>query len=373
MSPSSRLSWWCDHIHHSVPGLYCMHINCTIFSSMQSVGEKILDWILSYVTTGAVFIAMAGNILICIVFSMKVYRGSTTSMLYRVLAVVQGLNAFLDGINVIPIEIGKDSLFTYNRVTCKAFLFMSCWLRAFVAWVLVNIALERVIGIVFPHRAKILNTRHRYGWQLFGISILLFVLYAPIRIVVKHTMVPMIGGGANGGCLLDEFHNTFGWYVNDVNTWTNMIMSSLLPFVIIVTFNITIICGLVKSRRLVASSANTNSQPVTLNSQIAILLSISIAFILTSLPNALYNFLIYFSRGTLFSSLEHYHNMILLGRFGPFCDTMNNSITLVLYCLCGQKFRKCLKLILCCKWHRSESRNQTSPRNPARQISNSNI
>ena len=339
---------------------------------MLSAENKILEWIFNYMTPGAVFFAMVGNLLIFIVFSMKFYRGSPTSLLYRTLATVQALNAFLDGIHVIPIEIGKDSLFAYNRLTCKIFLFMSYWLRAFVAWVLVNIALERLIGVVFPHRARALNTRRRYGWQLFGISLLLFVIYTPILVVVEHTRVQRTAGGTGGGCFMDEFHSKLGWYVNDVNIWMNMIMSSLLPFVIIITFNIAIIYGLVKSRRLVASSSNANSQPAPLNSQIAILLSISISFVIMSLPNALYNFLMYFCRDTLINSFELFEKMVILGRFGPFCDTMNNSITFILYCACGQKFRKCLKAICCCKWHRSEYQNRT-PRNTNRQIPNSNI
>ena len=337
---------------------------------MLSIGEKILDWIFSYLTPAAVFFAMVGNLLIFIVFSMKFYRGSPTSLLYRTLATAQALNAFLDGIHVIPIEIGKDSLFTYNRHTCKIFLFMSYWLRALVAWVLVNIALERLIGVVFPHRARALNTRRRYGWQLFGISLLLFVIYAPILVVVEHILIRTTGGGTGGGCFMDEFHSKLGWYVNDVNIWTNMIMSSLLPFVIIITFNIAIICGLVKSRRLVASSSNANSQPAPLNSQIAILLSISISFVIMSLPNALYNFILHFYKNTLINSVEHYDKMVILGRFGPFCDTMNNSITFILYCACGQKFRKCLKQIFCCKWHGPEYQNRTSTINLTRPLSN---
>ena len=135
---------------------------------MLSSGEMVFNWIFSYLSPAAVFFAMVGNFLIFIVFSMKFYRGSISSLLYRTLASVQALNAYLDGIHVIPIEMEKDSLFTYNRVTCKVVLFMSYWLRALVVWILVNIAQERLIGVVFPHRARALNTRCRYGWQLFA-------------------------------------------------------------------------------------------------------------------------------------------------------------------------------------------------------------
>ena len=275
----------------------CLVQDCDIYknfwycSKMLSSGEMVLNWIFSYLSPAAVFFAMVGNLLIFIVFSMKFYRGSPSSLLYRTLASVQALNAFRDGIHVMPIEMEKDSLFTYHRVSCKVFLFMSYWLRALVAWILVNIAQERLIGVVFPHRSRALNTRCRYGWQLFGISLLLFVIYTPIMVVVEHTLVLTKTGGSGGGCFMDQYHSKLGWYVKDVNIWMNMIMSSLLPFVIIITFNIAIICGLVKSRRLVASSSNANSHPAPLNSRMAILLSISVSFVIMSLPHALYNFL----------------------------------------------------------------------------------
>ena len=211
------------------------------------------------------------------------YRWSLSSMLYRVLARAEVLNAFLDGIHVIPIEIGKDSFFTNNFATCKILLFMSYWLRTTVALVLVNIILERMKAVVFPHRAKALNTRRRYAWQFLGISIVFFVIYEPISNVVEYTILHHIEGEPRLGHMLwMGFHSKLGWYVKDVNIWMNMIMSSLLQFVIIITIHFVIIYGLVKSHRLSASSARANPYLVPLNSQIAILMSISFDFVITS-------------------------------------------------------------------------------------------
>ena len=295
-----------------------------------------------YVTIGGVCLALVGNLLMFVVFSMKSYHGSMASMLYRILAVAQTLYVLIsDGLHSISLHVRNISLYAYSFATCKAFLFMQIWLRACIAWVLAIIALERVIGVILPHRAPVLNTKRRYGCLLFGMSLFLLVIYAPLIFVVEHGN----STGMASVCMVGRTDGTMQWYSHGLYKWMTLVINSLLPFVVIISFNIAIIAGLIKSYRSVASPANSSSPLVKFNSQIAILMSISLTFIAMSLPYPIY-FLIadyYKDQSTVPTYLNN------LGLLGPICDTMTNSITIVFYCLFGSKFRQCLKQLFCSK------------------------
>ena len=303
--------------------------------------------VIYYVMIGAAFLALVGNFLMFIVYSMGTYRRSLASMLYRILAVAQTFYVVMsDGLHTISLYIGHVSLFTYNIATCKAFLFMQIWLRAFIAWVLAIIALERVIVVVFPYRVQVLNTKGHYGWLLLGMSLFLFLIYAPLIFVVEHDN--LIGLGAT--CIVGRKDGTLQWYWHGLYKWMNLVMNSLLPFAIIISFNIVIIIGLVKSQRSVASSANSSSSLVNFNSQIFILMSISFTFIIMSLPYPLYFIIATHYNGEGLAPNDTPYPLQILGNLGPVCDTVSNSVTIIFYCLFGKKFRQCLTRLFCCKW-----------------------
>ena len=142
------------------------------------------------------------------------------------------------------------------------------------------------------------------------------------------------------------------WYSDDFFRWMNLIMASLLPCVLIISFNLAIIIGLIKSRRAIASSSNTNSHPVTFNSQIAALLSISVTFVLMSLPYPLYIIIDYDYEEKLLALDDLPFLLQALGWMGHVSDSITNSIMIVFDCIFGKKFRQCLRKLLCCnlKW-----------------------
>ena len=314
---------------------------------MTSIGYNILTF---YLPAIAVFIATVGNLVTLIVFSMKCYHGSVGSMLYRALAVAQALYVVIsDGFHTLSLNIGKISIFAYNRVTCKVFIFMQMWLRALVAWVLVLIALQRVIGVVLPHRAKLLNTTFRYKCFLLGISLCFLVLYAPLFAAVGHHELP--DKERKYSLCVVHLINLAPWYTNGFYQWMTIVMVSLLPFVIIITFNVAIAWAIIKSCRLCPSSTNSNSrpQPVIKRKQLILLMSVSITFVLMSLPFPLYILLAFYDIGYSEETLGKLNGLGILAVLGPVCDTITNSVTIVFYCLSGTKFRQCLKKLFCPK------------------------
>ena len=233
----------------------------SLFSRMASDAYWVLESVSYYLPMFTVPVAVIGNILTFAVFSMKGYRGSLTSMLYRVLAVAQTFYVVVsDGLYYLSLLIGNIDIITYSHATCKAIIFLQLQLRAFVAWVLCIISLERVIGIIIPHRSKSLNTKRHYGWLLFGMVTCLFVLYGPLlytvqRQEVDHDMEPMVWEDAF--CVWGRLDGKLMLYSDVVLNWMNLVTASLLPFVIIITFNVAIICALIKSTWIMRQSTNT--------------------------------------------------------------------------------------------------------------------
>ena len=321
---------------------------------MPSDAYWALESVSHHLPMGTVPVAVIGNILTFAVFSMKCYGGNLTSMLYRVLAVAQILYVVVsDGLYYFPLLIGNIDIITYNHATCKAIIFLQLQLRAFVAWVLCMISLERVIGIIIPHRSKSLNTKRHYAWLLLGMITFLSALYGPLlytveREEVDHDIEPMVWEDAF--CVWGRFDGKLMWYSDVLFNWMNLVMASLLPFVIIITFNVAISCAIIKSTWLMRQSTNTsNSQQATFNGQIGILFSICITFVIMSLPFPLKDILDHYyveQATTVGSGPIHLDILVHLGHIG---DTLTSTLTIVFYCGFGKKFRQCLKRLLCCK------------------------
>ena len=321
---------------------------------MASDAYWVLESVSYYLPMFTVPVAVFGNILTFAVFSMKGYRGSLTSMLYRVLAVAQTFYVVVsDGLYYFPLLIGNIDIITYSHATCKAIIFSQLSLRAFVAWVLCMISLERVIGIILPHRSKSLNTKRHYGWLLFGMVTCLFVLYGPLlytveRQEVDHDMEPMVWEDAF--CVWGRLDGKLMLYSDVVLNWMNLVTASLLPFVIIITFNVAIICALIKSTWIMRQSTNTpNPHQPTFNGQIGILLSICITFIIMSLPYPLTDILDHYYVEQSKDLGDGHIHLEILAHLGHIGDTVTATLTIVFYCGFGKKFRQSLKTLLCCK------------------------
>ena len=296
--------------------------------------------IIHWLRVALFFVALMGNILICLVFSMKHYRGSLHAMLYRVLAVTDTLVVLInDGLALLPVDIIGQSLFVYNHTTCKIMGVLHFWLRALSIWFLVPIALERFIAVWFPFRTVLFNTKRRYGWIILGMTLNIFALYAPLCETLGH-MYEVTGGQQIGYCnIFGHVSEHLMWYTA-IFDYMNLIVSSLLPFLCIAALNTAIICGLLKSRtHLPKAFHKAHSE---MRSCVIILLLISVSTIVLSLPYPIY-FMAMICGCKLTTSQEKMFAFIV-----PVCDSISHSINIVLYCFSGRQFRQNLRKLLCC-------------------------
>ena len=316
----------------------------------DSLAEKIGAWLLMYFSPFLLFAAVLGNLTSFAVFSMPSYRHSLTAMLYRILAVADTMAVVVqDGLNVFASIISGKSLMNHNTATCKLLVPLHIWSRAFAAWVLVIIGLERFIGILFPHRAKVINTKRRFSWITVAVAAGLLAFYTPLFISTQR-----IFNELGSFCAISVNRNHLKAYFV-IFDWMTLLLTCLLPFALIITFNIAIVSVLVKRRIAVTSSRDNDSQT---SSAVAMLISVSLAFIILTLPFGVYMILqtYYIS----IRDIESYMKTFVLFEFASICDSINHSINVVLYCLTGRKFRQCLREMMCCVCLRKRSNGKIS-------------
>ena len=313
------------------------------FNYGSNLAYKIVSWMSEHIAPSLLFVGVIGNLVAFGVFSMPSYRHSLTSMLFRVLAVADTIAVVIyDGFGTLAMIVSGENLISHNTATCKFFVPFHVWSRAFSAWVLVIIGLERVIGILRPHRAKVVNTKRRYGWIIAGTALALLCFYAPLFLAIRRIPVYNEGVEVGGYCAFYNYRNRMEEYFM-IFDWASLMLTSLLPFAIIISFNVTIIVALIKRRRRVSESHENQSDK---NNAVAILISVSLTFIILTFPYALY-----FTLQRYYSNVGNYHlfemTSLILGTLAPICDSMNHSINIALYCLCGRKFRRCLLEMIC--------------------------
>ena len=315
---------------------------------IPEIYSKVLLVTVYYITPCFFFIGLIGNFLTYLVFMLKQYRGKVHAMLYRKLALVDTLVLiFYDGFHSLPKQFGH-SIMTYNDLSCKVIPTIYIWLRALSAWILVIIGLERFVGVLFPLKARIVSNIRNFHWILLFTTSVLIALYAPLFVTSGITYIKVNGQPSPAVCSTSMKGNPCFWYSDVFYHWMNLIMACLLPFFFIIAFNIAIVFSIfrafVRRKRMVVLNATVRKK-TKIGPKVATLLTVSVTFILFSLPNPVIFLL---ERDLVKRDQLAFIKVVLISAILPVFDTINHAINLAFYCLCDRKFRAGLKSILCC-------------------------
>ena len=315
-------------------------------TDVSGVDYDELNKILStYVTPTLFFISVIGNSLIFAVFSMGIYKNNLTAMLYRVLAVTDGISVVIRvGIHALPI--------TETEISCKIVMFIFCWTRVFSVWLIGVITAARVIFVWSPFKAKRINTMRRYAGIIAGLILAAGILYFPLL----HTAGHSISGteGETGVCLFirpDDL-GVMEWYRDLYNVSIMMTIAIILIFVIIA--NSLIVFGIRRSRTnsVSTSSPSLNDSECRKRSSTTIILLISSTSVIFNLPDVIYVVLSSYNQDP---TSDSFSALLTLRDFLPVFDCINRSINIFFFCLFGKEFRRHLKELLCrpCKKQKS--------------------
>lgn len=289
-----------------------------------------------YLVPILLFSGTAGNILSFIIYSQPAFRKSITSFLFRILAIADtvALNYGLWN-NWLGYMHGK-SLFTETEAYCKVTIYLKYVFADFPVWVLVLISIERVVGVMVPHRARLIITKPRLLLAILLIFLFLVVYNIPMMMVTSSKTYSTDGK--------DMYHCYYdmrlAYLAMSVIPWMDLTIYSLLPLLMMMISNSIIIFLVMKRRKLLESR---RSKSADANALTATLLTVCFVFMLLTLPHAIYAI----SANHLHESHENKIDFITWRLLAGFLRYVNNAINFFLYCLSGRPFRKELRRLFC--------------------------
>lgn len=268
-----------------------------------------------------------GNILSFMVFNKKSMMKSVTSMYFRVLAITDTIVLFSGGVVFFLVGAFGRDVRLYSGLSCKLFvaiLKVSCYHSC---WVLVLISVDRFIGVYIPHKYRQYCTKRK---AIIAMLVLLVVVLA------------FVGGFWVTSLVVD--HGTCGiagnylYFFNEVYQWLDLGLLNLIPSIILVTTNVAIVIKISHSFGGDECKESTKSGGSGTNSLTLILLSVSLVYMLCTIPTS-----------TAFLVIRQFTGPRGAARTTLYircCETLyllNHSVNFFLYCVHGTTFRKELK------------------------------
>ena len=240
---------------------------------------------------------------------------------------------------------------------CKIGVFLTYFLSHLASWVLVIVNLDRVVTVTAPLWAKKLFQPRYHLIALAITTTVLCVFDLHTFFMIEPYNAGSDNGSANGTgfqvCSIIEEHWE-GKYP-DFLMWSDFVLLSFLPFVIIVICNSVILVYMYRAQK--GSSFRRATSSVTV-----MLVVVSVTFLITTTPLVLY----YILYDTIIAnhqndpvglsiSIALVGNTILV----LLCYS-NNAVNFALYYLCGSRFRYALKQLINVNWKRRDSSRSSS-------------
>ena len=283
--------------------------------------------IMTYAVPVMTIVGIVGNTLSAIVMLMARQRRHTTSLYILVLSALD--TAFL---LTVPTKIWIEALWNINIQVisssgCKLHNFIVFFLAQLEAWVLVFVSIERFIAVWWPMKVKMIYTRRVAAFQVMSTGLVL----ACVNIHTFWTR-DIFTTISTIQCKYDDL-------VKKIWGITDMLLSSVIPFIIMLSCSILIVLRIQLSK-----FRRTSVSMLKMSSITTMLVTVCIAFVIFTLPKTL---LMSFYQETI-TAFGCCYTMHVIKPVILMFMLANYSINFVLYCLSGSIFRSELKKLFTC-------------------------
>lgn len=299
-------------------------VEAHIEDSEEFVAVKVAKILRVYILPCLLVVGTVGNTLSLVVMTRPSQRGKVTSLILSVLAVVDTMCLYTGLLRQwIRVITGID-VRTLSVASCKLHVFMVFWSSDLAGWLIALIAVDRFISVIFPHSAKQLMTQRRGVVMVVGVIVFLGLINSQLLGIRQLNAI-----GTSCGHI-----NTY--YALHIWPWIDFCLFCIIPFFIILVCNVAIVVRLVYMK---ARSASERMTSMTLT-----LMTVSLAFLVCTLPTALY-----LPLTNLFLNDDPYH-LAVFDLWYAVADVMmytNNAINFFLYCIIGTSFRQQLLSPFC--------------------------
>ena len=278
-----------------------------------------------------ILLGTVGNGLSLAVMLRKALRRSTTSLLLAALAVVDTSVLY---VLMLPYWLADQLHFILrdtSPVTCKLHDYVSRVLSQLSPWIIVLVAVERLVVVFVPHKAHLLLTRRRVAASIAVTGCTLGA--ANLQYLWMFSYIDVKGEG--GRCVVNQNVSNL---LLEVSSILNAVLASFLPAAILVVSNVAIVVKIARERRNVNRERPMNSSGMT-----AMLVAVSVLFIVTTVPVQIIVMLsAYISNYKILDSDVTYNIMLMF-------DYINYAINFLLYCVSGSRFRREAIAMLTCR------------------------
>ncbi|ELT96226.1 hypothetical protein CAPTEDRAFT_209736 [Capitella teleta] len=314
----------------------------SFFTEAPAIAEKrfypestfIFWWEKVFLTILVVILGMIGNLLSFILLSRQRFRNSAAGFYMRALSLSDaGVMIGLVGnhtMRMYQVQI-------YSAIYCKIIYFIIKWLMAVSDWILGAMCLERSIAVSFPLKSKAF-LKPRNNRIALGVILAMLALY--------YSYVFEAYGLKHGVCRTVSM--SYPVAIRAMVDYTLV----LVPMFLIISSNIIIIVCIVRAARhqlTLTGSSDTTVANSTQSSLIAMLISISVAFVVLKSPYYLIKVILPASLtkkvGYVFVTREDAVYRMMLGIF-TINMYVNHAVNFYLYMLSGKEYRKELKMMI---------------------------
>lgn len=318
-----------------------------------------------YVFPVIIGLGTIGNILSFLVMVRRAMIITPTCFYMAILAISDTVILYVDCLRKWSFIVYGENSWNLNTAACRSFYFLSYSSFHYSVWIIVAMTMERFFAIRYP--LKFLTVGSVKKTKIACLIILIFVLLLNCQFMWSIKL------DEKGRCVPEAAYNDFH---KDMVPWIDAVFYSFLPFTILITFNVLIICSF---RSNIPNSSTTHPRSSIHPRMTAMLLSVTFTFIFMTAPKAI----LFCIRNEVFGFLKN--NTIdlqevalytLITRIADLCIYTNHAINILLYCVTGQRFRKEMKNMFTCHRTRRKtfsSNKLQSSRYQTTQIASSNI
>ncbi len=296
----------------------------------------------TYVCPIIVIFGLCSNILSFLIFCQNPLRHSTFSLYIRVLAVSDtGVLLSLGFYYWIKTVFNID-ITSKNAFFCKIWTTFAQMMSAMSGWVLLALAMDRVIGVYWPHRYKHISTKKKASVILTLIVVTMFALSShrlTNKIVSEpHPWFP------NQNITSCKINNNY--YMKHIMPWLILCFYTIFPFLFILTCNVSIIYKLMTAAHRRHQHLSSSTQNLNISNVTKILMTISLVYLICTGPFT--SFVIYIAMlPTHTLSIEELRTFFLLEAICKLIAAINHATNFIWYCISGSAFRNQLKACCC--------------------------
>ena len=233
-------------------------------------------------------------------------------------------------------------------VLCQLYNFLNTSAVCVANWLIIVFTVFRLISVYIPHKANIHCSKKRAYFAIFCTVFTPCLYFSYWLYTVEYKEIEDEIYSFYGDCVVRKDHVVF---FKKIQIWFVLLFLSVLPFLILIICNCLIIYKLRQARalRLSMNSAATSEES---NSMTAMLLSISVLFLVTQTPHFITTIIDTYMN--YYYVTEYIASYYLIETATKLLTYVSNVANFFCYCISGKQFRNELALILNIKCWKKE-------------------